>query len=122
MTTPLVTAVHGPPDGLLLDSRTKVLAAKGQESKTFEPERAILNGGAAPERGTPSRMAWLERSTMNRRPCSSIARPHGLKKCALVPSPLFVPCARATPPMVVTTQLVPTGVIFRRVLLNWSLT
>src|SRR5437660_8671467 len=122
MNTPLVIGIHAPPDSALLDSRTKPLVAKGQESKTFAPERAILNVGAAPEGGTPSRIVWFEWSTMNRWFCASIASPHGLLKCALVPEALFVPGTRATPPIVVTTQLVPSGVILRRVLLNWSLT
>ena len=50
---PLVIATHDAPVGLLLDSRTKPLAANGQESKTFGPARAILSKGEAPEAGTP---------------------------------------------------------------------
>jgi len=53
MTTPLVIGVHGPPEGVLLDSSTKPLAANGQESKTFGPARAILSKGSVMEAGTP---------------------------------------------------------------------
>src|ERR1041385_9236558 len=43
--------------------------------------------GAPLEAGTPWRMAWLERSTMNKRFCASSVRPQGLLKWALVPDP-----------------------------------
>ena len=65
---PFVIRVHVPFEVEPLDSSTKVLAAKGQESNTVGPERAILKTGAALETGTPSRMVLFEWSTINRRP------------------------------------------------------
>ena len=69
------------------------------------------------EDGTISRMASLKESATNTSSLLSTAKPTGASKRAFVPSPLEDPEV-GWPAMVVTTQLLPTGVTRRMALLN----
>lgn len=63
--------------------------------------------------GCPRRMVLLLKSATYRTPRESTVMPNGLLKRAALPMPSAEPRERTRPPMVLTTQFVPSGVSLR---------
>ena len=72
--------------------------------------------------GATFRIVWLRRSATKRLVALSTATPAGRLKRALVLVPSLLPLVLADPAMVLTTQLVPTGLSFRIVSFSVSAT